>query len=69
MEPNDDIKTIKARIVKFTRTRPIAPSRLAVAAGLNKNTLANMLADNWSPSAETLHRLLVAIGRLEQAAE
>ena len=60
-----EIESMKAQIVRFAQTKPIAPSRLAKAAGLNKNTLAKLGQPEWSPSAETLHKLLVAMRRLE----
>ena len=46
-----------ARLQDWRRKEGIAPSALALAAGLGINTLRDMDSDGWSPSSSTIRRL------------
>jgi lambda repressor-like predicted transcriptional regulator len=56
-----DIKKTLKEIRSFIRTSGIAPSRLAVMAGLSVNALRGVMQDDWSPQAATISKIQRAI--------
>lgn len=54
-----------ARVREFARVRRIAPSRLAIAAGLSPNALRDFDHPDWSPRLDTLKQLEDFVARSE----
>jgi transcriptional regulator with XRE-family HTH domain len=52
-----NLDIVIARLQDWRRKEGIAPSALALAAGLGINTLRDMDSESWSPSAGTIRRL------------
>ncbi len=65
----DEHEALKQRIVAFIARYPMAPSRLAEIAGLNKNSLARVGEPDWRPRADTLRKANIAIRKLEENGE
>lgn len=52
-----NLDIVIARLQDWRRKERIAPSALALAAGLGINTLRDMDSPGWSPSSSTIRRL------------
>lgn len=57
MTTRDFVALVRA----YVRQAPIAPSTLAVKAGLNSGTLRNLHKPGWSPRIETQEALMKVI--------
>jgi hypothetical protein len=58
-----------ARVREYAKAQKIAPSRLALLAGLSPNALRDFSDPNWSPRAETLKQLEDYVARAEARGE